>query len=308
MVKYIKVKHAEKACSFCGNLYEPKTSRSTYCSDRCKDNASKIRRGIAPTKVQTKICVGCGKEFETQYKRKLYCKKGCKPYVERQRKQPQKIKRKKIKNYQYEMRSCEVCGQIYQCIANATNKTCSNNCSDILKKKNRRQYQRNRDHRIKEVLIDKDINLDALRLRDKDICWICGTIVNDTDYKLIDGHFIAGNNYPSIDHTHPLALGGVHSWENVRLAHKGCNQQRGASMSEVVDERTKAELRLYARQICSNKKEVIQYVNGVEYCRYESTKSAAELNGVKDKTIQNAARLDRLHGNSFCVPPIICAC
>ena len=58
----------------------------------------------------------------------------------------------------------------------------------------------------------------------------------------------------------------------------------------MVDERTREELRAYARKICTNKKEVIQFIDGVEYCRYESTRMAAEKNGFKSKYIQNAAR------------------
>lgn len=325
MAKYITVKHAERACSFCGNIYEPKTSRATYCSKRCKDNASKVRRGIEPTLVQTKVCLGCGKEFETQYKRKTFCKQGCgqtkQPLhpprqiecvicgkevethnlsqktcgdikcknIHRQLQHKERNKRY-IKPVQFEMRICEICGQVYPCNSKLNSKTCSKGCSDILKKKCQRQHQRNREHRIRDVLIDKDINLDDLRRRDKDICWICGETVDDTDYQTINGHFIAGNRYPSIDHTHPIALGGVHSWENVRLTHKDCNTKRGASMSEVVDERTREELRAYARKISPNKKEVIQFIDGVEYCRYESTRMAAEINGFKSKYIQNAAR------------------
>ena len=37
------------------------------------------------------------------------------------------------------------------------------------------------------------------------------------------GHFIAGGRYPSIDHASPVAKGGAHTWDNVRLAHRDCN-------------------------------------------------------------------------------------
>ena len=35
------------------------------------------------------------------------------------------------------------------------------------------------------------------------------------------------DNYPTIDHVMPLAKGGMHSWDNVRLAHHGCNSAKG---------------------------------------------------------------------------------
>ena len=67
--------------------------------------------------------------------------------------------------------------------------------------------------------IDKSITLDRLRKRDGDICYICGCLVDDTD---IDGTHV-GAKYPSCDHVIPLSKGGTHTWDNVRLAHMGCN-------------------------------------------------------------------------------------
>ena len=61
-------------------------------------------------------------------------------------------------------------------------------------------------------------------------------------------------------------------------------------MCEKVDELTREEARQFARKICKNKKEVIQFINGVEYARYESTEEAARLNDFKSKSIQNACR------------------
>ena len=43
----------------------------------------------------------------------------------------------------------------------------------------------------------------------------------------INNRFICGNNYPTIDHVIPLAKGGMHSWDNVRLAHHNCNSIKG---------------------------------------------------------------------------------
>ena len=67
--------------------------------------------------------------------------------------------------------------------------------------------------------IDDSITLDRLRIRDGDICHICGGLVDDTDKT--DKH--VGAKYPSCDHVIPLSKGGTHTWSNVRLAHMGCN-------------------------------------------------------------------------------------
>ncbi len=67
--------------------------------------------------------------------------------------------------------------------------------------------------------IDPTITLDRLRQRDNDICQICGEVVDVSDKT--DKHI--GARYPSCDHIIPLSKGGTHTWNNVQLAHMGCN-------------------------------------------------------------------------------------
>lgn len=67
--------------------------------------------------------------------------------------------------------------------------------------------------------IDPTITLDRLRQRDNDICQICGEVVDILDRT--DKHI--GARYPSCDHIIPLSKGGAHTWNNVQLAHMGCN-------------------------------------------------------------------------------------
>ena len=52
---------------------------------------------------------------------------------------------------------------------------------------------------------------------------------NDHEYR--GRFFIAGREYPTIDHVVPLVLGGKHSWTNVKLAHLSCNSAKGASVN-----------------------------------------------------------------------------
>ena len=60
--------------------------------------------------------------------------------------------------------------------------------------------------------------------RDDGICKICGKKCNYNDYREDEnGSFIAGNDYPSIDHIVPISKGGQHTWDNVQLAHMICN-------------------------------------------------------------------------------------
>ena len=36
------------------------------------------------------------------------------------------------------------------------------------------------------------------------------------------------NDYPSMDHIIPLVKGGYHTWDNVQLVCRGCNNKKGA--------------------------------------------------------------------------------
>ena len=39
----------------------------------------------------------------------------------------------------------------------------------------------------------------------------------------INNVFVAGDNYPSVDHIKPISKGGTHTWDNIQLAHRYCN-------------------------------------------------------------------------------------
>ena len=66
---------------------------------------------------------------------------------------------------------------------------------------------------------DDSITLRVLFERDGGICRICGKPTDPADIKR--GHI--GRLYPTLDHIKPLSKGGGHTWDNVQLAHMGCN-------------------------------------------------------------------------------------
>lgn len=75
------------------------------------------------------------------------------------------------------------------------------------------------------------IPLGDLVKRDHGICQLCGGEVDLGDgYYDGDGHFHTGKMYPTIDHIIPVSKGGRHVWENVQLAHQGCNSRKRDSM------------------------------------------------------------------------------
>lgn len=96
----------------------------------------------------------------------------------------------------------------------------------------RRNHQYSQDNKRKQLAqnngkYDEDITLWKLYERDCGICYLCGKKCDLTDYKKNQkGYFIAGKNYPSIEHVIPLARGGTHSWDNIMLACMDCNRKK----------------------------------------------------------------------------------
>ena len=110
---------------------------------------------------------------------------------------------------------CPVCGAI-----TTKPKYCSEHCRN---KAMNTAGEHRRRVAIKSAMVDSDITVMGLFKRDRGVCAICGKPCDLNDYERRNGYFIAGNNYPSVDHIIPLAKGGEHSWDNVQLAHRICN-------------------------------------------------------------------------------------
>jgi 5-methylcytosine-specific restriction endonuclease McrA len=99
---------------------------------------------------------------------------------------------------------------------------------------------RSRLRKYGTVKRDAGITLQKLIKRDDGKCHICGKPVDIKDCSRDDrGFYITGNNYPTIDHINPLASGGSHTWDNVKLAHLYCN---GAKSNNPVYETKRGQM------------------------------------------------------------------
>ena len=119
---------------------------------------------------------------------------------------------------------CNVCGSVFT-PHNKTQKYCSAECS---KRANKTTSNHIRRIRKECQTVDTDITLEGLYRRDSGFCYICGLKCNYEDYVIRNGRKIVGDWYPTIEHVKALSNGGSHSWANVRLAHKKCNEIKGA--------------------------------------------------------------------------------
>lgn len=120
---------------------------------------------------------------------------------------------------------CKTCGREF-CLA-CTNYKSKTYCSEYCQVSNyRKQHDSARYKRMYSRKHDNDITLKKVYKHDKGICYLCGKRCDWKDCERRDGAFIAGNNFPSIDHVIPLSKGGTHTWDNVRLACRVCNARK----------------------------------------------------------------------------------
>lgn len=117
---------------------------------------------------------------------------------------------------------CKNCGESY-CIESTgynSTKYCSEKCMKrwAMRVKNDRRHKKIASRRH-----DADITLEKLFRRDEGICYLC---FGKCDWNDVDADGNACDNYPSIDHVKPIAKGGTHTWDNIKLAHRRCNWEK----------------------------------------------------------------------------------
>lgn len=151
-----------------------------------------------------------------------------------------------LTEYEPQIATCKHCGKQWIFWPNhrkkwARIKNAPVYCSKSCKNKHMKQIARKRHgvdnirHRLKRYGTNNrprdHITLDAVIKRDNGICYICGCKTSKADsWRDASGHFICGSTYPTRDHVIPIAKGGTHTWDNVRLACMKCNSAKGATI------------------------------------------------------------------------------
>lgn len=218
----------KKTCIVCGKEFEAYRQNRKTCSSECakkrhsRNDPERDRRRYLKKHPEALTAEEYIKKRKKLKEEKEAQKKEAQAIREAEQKaiRAEKAKKKQENidywlNYEAE-HACEICGQKF--IAHyPTTKYCSDKCKKI-KYKTKKRY--------KGISIDSDISLFKLAERDHNQCQICGLFVNWDDYIKTDKTIICGDMYPSIDHIRPISLGGLHSWDNVQLAHRGCNTRK----------------------------------------------------------------------------------
>lgn len=192
------------------NMDKPLKVRCTKCGDIRIINCSKFRKQKWKDKT-----VRCNLCYFTEVEERREKQKAEKQEADLKQKQEAKLKR--IIN--------SPCKQITFsfCECGIPKNPRARMCPECTRKASNKNREITRRTKIQSAMVDKDITLDRVYQKDKGMCYLCGKLCDWDDYIITDKAIIAGNMYPSIDHVKPLAKGGLHSWENVRLAHRYCN-------------------------------------------------------------------------------------
>lgn len=308
-----------KTCPVCGKAFAVHIdgALTKYCSQDCADEARRIRHRERWRKQNpgwdegtNKVCEWCGQTYTVPARNAhiaRFCSDECRdrskghtPLEEylkerNQQKQERRARLEEEREQQLSNLKCIECGSIFKGTL-LNQKLCSPECRRVRKN---RQQRLSKDKRINHTNnVDKDISLEALSERDKGVCYICGGKCDINDNYEVNGYFTVGPNYPSIDHIIPIARGGMHAWDNVKLAHHLCNSKKCDILpSEFFDypiEVNVNEAYSLARKISPRKKQVKQYnKDGKLLAIYESTVSASKQTGLNAKGIQNCARGER---------------
>lgn len=197
-------------CVYCGEEFEGRHRK--YCSPECRKEADKENKRIKYVGKRESVCRQCGCELP-KYKTRFCSASCCELYNH--------IKSGAISHPDILVKICPVCGVEFK-TWKSRQQTCSAECANY-----KHQHRTDRDERIKAAMIDDDIDLMKLYKRDHGQCQLCGLMTNFEDYQMKGAYKICGNMYPSIDHIKPISKGGLHSWDNIQLAHRRCNSSKG---------------------------------------------------------------------------------
>lgn len=227
-----------RRCSCCGEQFEwerpsgQKGAARTRC-ERCHGGGGKCHRPIEP--VLARRCAYCGTRFTPRRARTArFCGSRCAGDWRRHGgpKQP--------------FATCRECGDVFV-LDRADRELCSSTCRNRRQKKARGRAAINAEQRARRARtptrrVWTDAARDAYHRRrarrraastgrpvlrteiaERD-GWVCHLCELEVDPSLAWPH----PRSTSLDHVVPLAAGGIHDPENVRLAHLACNTAKGA--------------------------------------------------------------------------------
>lgn len=219
------------------------TGTDGKCDIRCKTCGTVKHVKSPATRHRSVRCVVCfeRERAEREERKRREKEASRKPKLtNEERKQRQRIvrrnyeerKRRKERLEHTSFTSCQCCGAMFLYDDRTHQKYCSKQCAARLRQK---RHETVRRIRTKAQMVDSDISLERLYQRDGGLCYLCGRVCDWNDREVVDGTIICGDTYPSVDHVIPLSKNGKHSWANVKLACRKCNNRKRDNIIESVE-------------------------------------------------------------------------
>ena len=210
----------ERKCKYCGKDISDRPLDAIYCDSHCGDMfryfetttnmpMDEYRKMIAEQKEQRLARL----EIEAKERQKQRAVAKLAKVLHKE-----VLRRERVVEL---TRPCVECGTpFYNIQPHAL--TCTPLCSKRRANRLQRLYNSNRLN--ESNIIDKDITLQKLFDKYEGICYLCGKECDFNDKVITEeGYTIVGKTYPSIEHVIPISKNGLHSWDNVKLAHHYCN-------------------------------------------------------------------------------------
>ena len=241
---YVPVREPRScALNKCYNLFVSANANQRFCSKRCADYRPFNRR-------PNRECVVCGESFQPKDNTQRACGRACGLFLSAS-------SRGFADRCDVQWYRCSECGHLVWAHLHKTCPTprpmqgptldappiklcpecgewfappqlresrryCSWSCGHRVQNRNRRNAERAATQHG-----DK-IGLGELALRDGWCCQICG---GDVSQSIDLQHTRTGYTQ---DHIIPVTRGGMHTWSNVRLAHRSCNSSRGNEVDPIL--------------------------------------------------------------------------
>lgn len=205
-------------CEVCGSEFGSYRSTGApggwtrCCSDRCSRLSRRIKSGSILRASRVRVvshhghCEGCGMHYRKSSKDQRFCAPECRPSA-----------------YEWtpEYKECTTCGASFM-----QERRWQGKCSSECEQESRRRMSRIAKSRRRARIRGREHEaIDPIRVFERDgwCCQLCHKRLRPEDRGTYNGEA------PELDHVVPLAVGGSHTWGNVQLACRSCNQAKGAT-------------------------------------------------------------------------------
>ncbi len=288
-----------KTCFVCGAAFETYREAQRTCSHECAEtyhkSSQRTTRLHKKQPKEPKNCDVCGAQFIPRWDVQATCGDDNCKREHRKKYALAKAKEKALnqESTNFILTECKFCGDIFCADERAKRKYCSKECS-------RKAANKRHDKRIPKSQRVDNIVLTRLYERDGGKCYKCGCDCNFDDWRQSKrGNKYPGDNYPTIDHVVPVSLGGLDSWDNVRLACWKCNLEKADKIETIAPlEKSFA----YSKQNKGQQpKRTAQYTLDGQLVRiWDSTAQIRRESGLNDKHIQSVCRRYKSNtGNAY---------